>query len=71
MTSHLGPFYNFDALKGMPTQPPVRFKVRAEERRRLRRLEKLPRSISRLRQNRFVQSAIGVLSGFVRQPRAR
>jgi hypothetical protein len=34
MVAPLGyPFYNFGALKGMPFQPPVRFKVRAPRRR--------------------------------------
>jgi hypothetical protein len=32
MTSHLGPFYNFDALREMPAEPPARFKVRAPRR---------------------------------------
>jgi hypothetical protein len=34
LTSYLGPFYNFDALKKvMPVEPPVRFKVRKARRR--------------------------------------
>lgn len=32
LVAHLGPFYNFDALREMPAEPPVRFKVRAPRR---------------------------------------
>ncbi|MCC6050779.1 MAG: hypothetical protein LM580_08735 [Thermofilum sp.] len=32
LVAHLGPFYNFDALREMPAEPPARFKVRAPRR---------------------------------------